>query len=100
MDIFFSVLAKKYRATDGDLAACRIAKRYCNKKHGGILLLLANNYKATDGDLATCRIAKRFCNPQKIYGGIFWGAILAGIGGGTECVPEGYRPGGQAPESP
>ena len=25
---------------------------------------------------------------------------LAGIGGGTECVPEGYRPGGQAPESP
>jgi len=47
------------------------------KIHGGIF------FRA--GGLAACRIAK---------------AILAGIGGGTECVPEGYRPGGQAPESP
>ena len=78
--MFFSpVLAKKYRATDGDLAACRTAKGYCNKKHGGILLLLANNYKAKEGDLAHAELRSGTAIPEKIHGGIL--LLLA-----NECI--------------
>ena len=52
----------------GVLAACRIAKRFCNPSENPRRTLPAN-LKAPKspwmGDLAACRIAKRFCNPSE-----------------------------------